>query len=479
MASRDGPPHTFGSPSARRSPMRHAHIMRSNTFQWALAVAGMFAVFIIVLFGFIYWQTDQYLITRTDRMIAGQVDAIMALSGQRQLDAIDEHLKQDSRGVQYAGLFGADGRRIAGNLEQVPPGLTMNGSVQGVSIVRTVPAGRDTRVIRAIARRMPNGDALIIGREVDETREISHVVGQALALGLLPALCLCLLAGAWLSLRAQQRVAEVNQRVQRIIAGDLRERLPHRDVEEPFSKLAAIVNGMLDEMETMIHALAGVGNDIAHDLRTPLTRARLALERGRTNATTLEQLQAVADKAIGNIDQSLGIITALLRLAEIENSRRSAAFGSVPLHDMLREVCDVYEPIAENKNVGLRVEAKQEVSVRGDRDLLFEAVANLVDNAIKFTPEGGRVDIELTRGDNETIVRVSDTGGGISEQDREAVLRRFYRSDKIRSTPGVGLGLNLVAAIVKLHGFRLAIHPGPGGRMEVICPDHRSSEKAH
>ncbi len=453
--------------------MRHTHIMRSNTFQWALAVAGMFAVFIIVLFGFIYWQTDQYLITRTDRMIAGQVDAIMALSGQRQLDAIDEHLKQDSRGVQYAGLFGADGRRIAGNLEQVPPGLTMNGSVQGVSIVRTVPAGRDTRVIRAIARRMPNGDALIIGREVDETREISHVVGQALALGLLPALCLCVLAGAWLSLRAQQRVAEVNQRVQRIIAGDLRERLPHRDVEEPFSKLAAIVNGMLDEMETMIHALAGVGNDIAHDLRTPLTRARLALERGRTNATTLEQLQAVADKAIGNIDQSLGIITALLRLAEIENSRRSAAFGSVPLHDMLREVCDVYEPIAENKNVGLRVEVGDHVNVLGDRDLLFEAVANLVDNAIKFTPEGGRVGIELIHGDNETIVRVTDTGCGISEQEREAVLRRFYRSEKTRNTPGVGLGLNLVAAIAKLHGFRLAIYPGPGDRVEIICPDRQ------
>jgi signal transduction histidine kinase len=127
----------------------------------------------------------------------------------------------------------------------------------------------------------------------------------------------------------------------------------------------------------------------------------------------------------------------------------------------------------------LRVEARQRLSVLGDRDLLFEAVANLVDNAIKFTPEGGRVDIELTRGDNETIVRVSDTGYGISEQEREAVLRRFYRSDKIRNTPGVGLGLSLVAAIVKLHGFRLAIHPGPGGRMEVICPDHRSSEKAH
>jgi signal transduction histidine kinase len=454
--------------------MRQAQILRSNTFRRALAVAGVFAAFVIVLFGFIYWQTDQYLIARSDRMIASQLDVIAALPGERRLDAIDEHLRQDSRGVQYAGLFAADGRRITGNLEQFPPELKMNDTVQSVSVVRLLPASRNIHVIRAIAQRMPNGDALFIGREVDETREISHVVGQALGLGLLPAFCLCLLAGAWLSVRAQERVEEVNQRVQRIVAGDLRERLPHRDVDEPFSKLAGIVNGMLDEMETMIHALAGVGNDIAHDLRTPLTRARLALERGRTNATTMEQLQAVADKAVANIDQSLTIITALLRLAAIENSRKSAAFGSVALHEMLREVCDIYEPIAENKNINLRVEVGHRLNVRGDRDLLLEAIANLVDNAIKFTPEGGKVDIELLRREGETIVCVTDSGPGIGEQEREAVLRRFYRSDKIRSTPGVGLGLNLVAAIVKLHGFRLAIRSGPGGRVEIICPDKQA-----
>jgi signal transduction histidine kinase len=461
----------------RRDQMLQAQIIRSNTFRRALAVTGAFAVFVIALFGFIYWQTDQYLIARSDRVIARQLNVISALPGERRLDAIDEHLRQDTRGVQYAGLFAADGRRITGNLEQFPPELKMNESVQSLSVVRTLPTGRETRTIRAVARRMPNGDALAIGREVDETREISHVVGQALALGLLPAFCLCLLAGAWLSMRAQERVEDVNQHVQRIIAGDLRERLPHRDVDDPFSRLAAIVNGMLDEMETMIHALAGVGNDIAHDLRTPLTRARLALERGRTNATTMEQLQAVADKAVANIDQSLTIITALLRLAAIENSRRSAAFGNVPLHELLREVCDIYEPIAENKNINLRVEVGHLLDVRGDRDLLLEAVANLVDNAIKFTPEGGKVDIELLLGDSEAIVRVSDTGPGISEQEREAVLRRFYRSDKIRSTPGVGLGLNLVAAIVKLHGFRLVIHSGPGGRLEIICPDEQMREE--
>jgi signal transduction histidine kinase len=235
---------------------------------------------------------------------------------------------------------------------------------------------------------------------------------------------------------------------------------------------------MLDEMETMIHALAGVGNDIAHDLRTPLTRARLTLERGRTNATDLDQLQTVVDKAIANLDQSLAIITALLRLAEIENSRRLAAFGDVPLDELLREVCDIYEPIAENKNVDLRVVVLQPLSVLGDRDLLFEAVANLVDNAVKFVPEGGKVGIELIRSDDNTLVRVTDSGSGISEQEREVVLRRFYRSEKMRSTPGVGLGLNLVAAIVKLHGFRLVIHSGPGGRVEIVCLDPRPNSIA-
>jgi signal transduction histidine kinase len=470
---------TSGRTSGRQDPMRQPQFMRSSTFHWALAVSAVFAVFVIVLFGFIYWKIDDYLTARSDRVITVELDGIAGLSPERRLEAIDEKLRQDPRGVQVAAIFAADGHRVAGNLESLPPHLRIDAPAQGTDVVRADRNSREHQVIRAIGRRMRNGDVLILGRNVDEAGEISHVVGQALALGLLPGFCLCLLAGAWLSVRAQKRVEEVNQRVQRIIAGDLRERLPHRNVDEPFSKLAVIVNGMLDEMETMIHALAGVGNDIAHDLRTPLTRARLTLERGRTNAATLEQLQAVADKAIAGIDQSLTIITALLRLAEIENSRRSSGFGDVALHEMLREVCDIYEPIAENKNIALQVAVRHRRSVRGDQDLLIEAVANLVDNAIKFTPEGGKVTIELLQENGETIVRVTDTGCGISEQERETVLRRFYRSDKIRNTPGVGLGLSLVAAIVKLHGFRLAIHSGGSGRVEIVCPDSQQGRTAN
>ncbi|MFN4936624.1 sensor histidine kinase, partial [Bradyrhizobium sp.] len=351
---------------------------------------------------------------------------------------------------------------MAGNIARLPPQLDLDGPVQSVRLPRVVPSAVHDAVVKAAGRRLGSGQILVMGRNVDEAREISHVVGRALLLGLLPAFCLCLLAGAWLSIRAQRRVEQVNRHVQRIVAGDLRERLPQTQADDPFARLAGIVNGMLDEIETTVNALAGVGNDIAHDLRTPLTRVRLALERGRTHATTLEDLQDVADKAIGGIDQALTIITALLRLAEIEGSRRTAGFGAVALDEILRRVCDVYEPIAEDKGIKIRVVIDRTAELLGDRDLLFEAIANLVDNAVKFTPRGGRVTLELTTDDGGVHARVTDTGPGIGEGEREVVLRRFYRSDKMRHTPGMGLGLSLVAAIVKLHGFRLTIHPGPG-----------------
>lgn len=449
--------------------MHQIRLIRSSTFLWALAVAAAFALFVVGLFAFIYWKLDDYLVSRSDRMITTQIHFVADLPPARRISAIADHLAQDSRGVQYAGLFDAAGTRLAGNIDNVPRELGLDGAVRGVRLDLFKKPAVHGLVVRAVGTRLDGGDVLVMGRNVDETHEISSVVGQALALGLLPAFSLCLLAGAWLSVRAERRVEQVNQRVQRIVAGELRERLPKGNTDDSFARLAGIVNGMLDEMETMINALAGVGNDIAHDLRTPLTRVRLALERGRTHAATLEELQETADKAIAGIDQSLAIVTALLRLTEIENNRRMAGFGDVALDEILREVCDVYEPIAEDKRVALGVVIDRNVQVWGDRDLLFEAVANLVDNAIKFTPSGGRVELGLEAEDDTALVRVGDTGPGINEQEREAVLRRFYRSDKMRNTPGVGLGLSLVAAIVKLHGFRLIIGPAPGGRIEILA----------
>jgi signal transduction histidine kinase len=452
-------------------------IAGTSTFRWASVAFGAFAAFILVLFGFIYWKTDRYLVARSDQVVRLQLDVLSALPLERKVGAIDYQLAEDPRGVQFAGLFGSDGSRIAGNLARLPSALKLDATAQSIALGRAGSGENQTRMVRAIGRQQPNGDMLVIGRDVDEAIELSMVVSQALALGLVPALLLCLATGVLLSMRAERQLAGINQRVSRIVAGNLRERLPHRNSDDPFSKLAAIVNRMLDEIETLIQALAGVGNDIAHDLRTPLTRARLMLERGRDNAETLEQLQTVTDKAIGGIDQSLAITTALLRLAEIENSRRSAAFGKVALAEILREIGDLYEPMAENKGIALHIDAVHAPTVDGDRDLLMEAIVNLVDNALKFTPEGGRVEVALLRGNGEDILRVRDTGPGINEEERDAVLRRFYRSDKLRSVRGLGLGLNLVAAIVKLHEFRLTIFPGAGCVIEIASPDRATDWK--
>jgi PAS domain S-box-containing protein len=224
------------------------------------------------------------------------------------------------------------------------------------------------------------------------------------------------------------------------------------------------------QLEEALQEAKVVGDNIAHDLRTPLTRVRIRLERGREHAATLEELRAVADQAIAGLDQSLTTITALLRITEIEHSRRREGFSEVQLAPLVREAGDLYDPIAENKGVTLRVEAPDGAAVRGDRDLLFEAVANLVDNAVKFTPEGGRVELALLHREGETVIRVSDTGLGISEAEREAVTQRFYRSDKSRNTKGLGLGLSMVAAIIKLHSFRFSISAGPGCTVEIACP---------
>ena len=225
------------------------------------------------------------------------------------------------------------------------------------------------------------------------------------------------------------------------------------------------------QLEEALQEAKVVGDNIAHDLRTPLTRVRLRLERGREHASTLEELRAVADQAIAGLDQSLTTITALLRITEIEHSRRREGFSEVQLAPLIREVGDLYDPIAEDKGVTLWTEVPDGATVQGDRDLLFEAVANLVDNAVKFTPPGGRVELALLHQEGETVIRVIDNGPGIPEIEREAVTQRFYRSDKTRNTKGLGLGLSMVAAIIKLHSFRLTISAGPGCTAEIACPN--------
>jgi signal transduction histidine kinase len=447
--------------------VRLPEFTRTTTFRWTLAVSGAFAICALLMFGLVLAQAYDYMNSNADRLNKGNADLVGSAEPDGRIQKLNDYLQNDPRRVKLGGLFDSVGNRIAGNIERLPPGLQPDSDIRVVVLVRIDPFGREPQPARALARRLPDDATLVVGRSVQEFSEIAEIVGRALALGLVPALCLSLAAGAFLSLRGQRRIEEVNRRVQRIVAGELRERLPTQGTNDPFDKLGVLVNGMLDEIEALIRSIAGVGDDIAHDLRTPLTRVRVGLERASQNATDLPALRKAVDQAILGVDQSLAIITALLRIAEIEHSRRLAGFRDVALAELVREVGDLYEPIAEDKKVSFTVAAEEDAVVSGDRDLLFEAIANLVDNAVKFTPERGRVELTLFRRGEEAIVRVSDTGPGIAASERDLVTRRFYRSDKSRRDPGLGLGLSLVNAIVKLHGFRLSISSAPGCMVEM------------
>jgi signal transduction histidine kinase len=441
--------------------------VRTTIFRWTSIV---FAACILLFSAFVYWEAAADMLARMDAAIVEESLAIAADAPDRQLNAIEDRLSEDPRRIKLAGLFDADRHRIAGNLESVPQGLAVNATVQNAQVVRVDQRGHEAMGVRVIARSLPNGNVLVIARHNGELKQLAEVVARALLVALPFAIGLSLAIGAILSVRVQRRVTDLNALVRRIMSGNLGERVSISGLDHPFDKLAAIANGMLDEIEVLVTEMAGVGNEIAHDLRTPLTRVRIGLERGRANAKTLEELQSVADRAIGALDQSLAVITALLRITEIENSRGKANFAKVALADLVREVGDLYDPIAEDKHVTLRVASAGDATAYCDRDLLFEAVANLVDNAVKFTPAGGRIDLALARCENENIIRISDTGQGIAENERDVVMRRFYRSDKSRNTRGAGLGLSLVSAIVKLHGFRLTLNTGAGCVAEISCP---------
>jgi signal transduction histidine kinase len=220
---------------------------------------------------------------------------------------------------------------------------------------------------------------------------------------------------------------------------------------------------MLDEIERLMIQAKGAGEDIAHDLRTPLTRLRARLERGLAAVSADSEQYASLAAAIDDIDQLLGTISAILRIAEVDHGQRRAAFHQVDLADVAREAIDLYEPIAEQKGIQIGWRVDPVSPVRGDGDLLFEAVANLLDNAIKFTPSGGQVSVAIEQSGAGPSIQVADSGPGIPEAEFPKVLGRFYRADRSRQSSGTGLGLSLVASIVRLHGFGLKLRQPPTG----------------
>ena len=436
--------------------MSPTDLLRATTFRLALALATLFGASTLLIFVFIYWQTAGSETRRIEALI--EYDARVEAGEPRALIErfVTNRVTNDFHHLTYAALFDADGKFVAGDLKQIPLGLPLDGLVH---VTRVVPgeSGATTEAVRAVARRLPDGSVLVVGRTSEELERLREQVARALGLGLLPAILLSLATGIVLSWRANARVKAVNDTAERIMHGQLRERLPIRGTGDDFDRLSGSVNRMLDEIERLLDELKGTGDEIAHDLRTPLTRVRARLENARRRAGTAAEFETAIDKSMAGLDQALSIITALLRIREIEAGRRRSGFGAVDLAEVVAATEELYQPMAEDRDIALTVRAEAIGRLHGDHDLLFELVGNLVDNALKFTPQGGTVRVVLEETRSGLVLRVADSGPGIAPEDRERVLLRFYRSARDQHIAGVGLGLSLVAAIAKLHEARVTI----------------------
>jgi signal transduction histidine kinase len=340
-----------------------------------------------------------------------------------------------------------------------------------VGLIRRDPPNLPPDLSRAIACPLAGGGHVVFAEDMDQLTRLRLLIGRALLLVSAPAGVIAIVFGICLSLRAQSRFRIVRRAVEDVMAGKLQRRLPVHSTIDPFGRLSSAVNAMLDRLEEAVNDLRALGDDIAHELRTPLTRVRARLERGCQDASSPEECRAVGERTLRDVDQALSIVSAILRLREIDDGARAANFTRVDVARLMQDAADLYLPSAEMRGISLRVADSPATYCLADHDLLMEAVCNLIDNAVKFTPPGGAVRCAL-RGENGVAraIRVADTGPGIQHSEREAVLRRFHRGPQHKAVQGHGIGLALVAAIVRLHGFSMQIEDAaPGCDVTIFC----------
>ncbi len=446
-------------------------ILRSSAFRRVAAAAAAFCVVAFLLFAFIYWQTAVIYTRHVNDLITSQAATIARAPTEQMLWTVENGISSSLHRVTLGALFDRSGKRVVGNLRQVPPGLPLDGRPHPVSPAALGVVEPDDRPLSVVGLRLADGGVLVIGRNVEQLDELRVVVTRALELGIIPALLLALGFGILLGHRTNQRIRAAQQVLNRVRDGSLAERLPVRHSGEDFDQLSIGVNHMLGEVERLLGELQNVGNNIAHDLRTPLSRVRTMLERARRTGSTREELAQAIDRAVLGLDQAAGIITALLRIAEIEHRQPGTAMLPVDLAAVAQEAVELYGPIAEAKHIELGLTVAEAPAIQGDHDLLFEALANLLDNAIKFTPEDGRVRLSVKATPPGPVVEVADTGPGIPADRRSQVFARFHRLDKSRHVAGAGLGLSLVQAIARMHGFSIAVgdEAGAGCVVRLMC----------
>ena len=449
--------------------------LKNTTFRLAQVYMALFGVSVAILLGFIYWATAGTLARQTDAAIAAEIVGLSEhyrRAGTNGLaTVIRDRIARDPRGASVYLLAGPRLAPLVGNLDRWPEAV---GDAEGWLRFRLSEPGRDgitPRRVRARQFELAGGLFLLVGRDIREIEAFEDLMIRAIAWGLAITLLLGGVGAAAMARSSARRIEAINQASREIMSGDLSRRIPTRGTGDDFDQLAANLNRMLDQIEMLMAGVRHVSDNIAHDLRTPLTRLRGQLETLKDRAGAAPGERALVEQAVAEADGLLATFNALLRIAQIEAGARRGNFADLDLAAIARDVAELYEPLAQEKSLRLTVGAADPVAFRGDRDLLFQALVNLVDNAVKYTPAGGSVSLAVSAETDGARLVVADSGPGIPPEDRIRALGRFTRLETSRGAPGNGLGLSLVEAVAKLHGGEVFLDDNqPGLKIAVTLP---------
>ena len=450
-------------------------LFKSSTFRLALIYVVLFSVSVLLLLGFIYWSTAGYMVRQTEATIDAEITGLTESYDQSGLlglsKIISERLSQKKTDPSLYLLTDAQFKPIIGNLEKWPEEQP---SDQGwLSFHVDSGTHHAAEQHKALARIFPLQGKfhLLVGRDVHNLEEIQSLIREALFWGLMITVVLALGGGTMMSRSMMHKIEMINDTCHRIMEGDLTQRIPRSGGDDDFDKLIGTLNRMLAQIENLMQGVKQVTNNIAHDLRTPLSRLRRRLDMLRVNGQKTDQHEELLDQAINEADGLLTTFKALLRISEVESGSRRGGFEDVDITALLDDLIELYEPLSEEKGQTI-VSARQHIqSLQGDRDLLFQAFANVLDNAIKYTPASGHIQLIVKDQPSQLQVSICDTGPGIPAEARDKVFERFYRLEASRSPPGNGLGLSLVAAIVNLHYGQLALSDNdPGLNLTITLP---------
>jgi heavy metal sensor kinase len=446
-------------------------IRRTLAFRLTLWYAGIFTVSSLLAFLVFYLQIAAILDHRTDEDLIEDIEEFSDLLTAKGIDEVKATMlleaKTDGEKEVFYRLLSPDGAEIATSELFFWGPLTVNRTALArlaqdeKPVLETLEIAGRRHKARTVYARIGSGTILQIGQSLEEKDEFLAEFRQIFVFTIVLLMFSAGVLGWLMARRAMTNVEEVTRTARAISASDLAQRVPVMGVADEIDRLAVTFNDMLDRIQTLVTETKEMTENIAHDLRSPITRIRGMAELALTDGKAIDEYEAAAASTVEECDRLLDMINTMLYISQTEATAGQQRTEEVDIGRLARDACELFQPVAEDKGVDLVVQIEADLRVRGVLQALQRMLANLIDNAVNYTPARGSVTVSVCSDRNLAVIAVSDTGVGIAPEDLPHIFRRFYRCDRSRARPGTGLGLTLVEAVVKAHRGRIAVSSAP------------------